>query len=93
MVGTIRPSLRNGLTAYTALSLGEPGFLAPIACAKPGFAQAWHQRRGARTTRLDASSKDTRPTRYRSATALVKAGQRRPSCDTAASIASRAPRP
>jgi hypothetical protein len=38
MVGATRPSLRNGLTAYSALSPGT-GLDCPRRRAKPGFAQ------------------------------------------------------
>jgi len=95
MVGATQPSLRNGLTAYSALSPGT-GLSCPRRRAKTGFAQlgtsvglpgphgfAVHGRllQGHATGLV------------RSATALAKAGQHRSSCDTAASIASHTPRP
>ena len=46
----IRPSLRNGVTAYTRSPRG-PGFLAPIA-REIIIPRAWPQRREARTTRF-----------------------------------------
>jgi hypothetical protein len=64
--GQSRPSLRNGFNAYGALP-GDRAFLPPSP-REPGFAQAWHQRRGARTTRLCRTRTPSPTTRDRPGT-------------------------
>jgi len=48
---TLRPSLRNGFTAYFVLSPVN-GFLATVAPEKLASQRTWRQHRGVRTTRL-----------------------------------------
>jgi len=49
---TLRPSLRNGFTAYIVLSPVSRGSVATVARGSVSFSRAWRQHSGVRTTRL-----------------------------------------